>query len=110
MVKTAGRSAAVSGILQRRLRHWHRLGRYDVDPQALVNGAEAAALLDRSIPQDVGREWPLGRIAKQALRHHLDARIDEGSDVAAVAAAQAARTVHMEVAHPTMIFRPSERD
>src|SRR5512133_3410416 len=101
MVKTAARSAAVSGILQRRFRHWDRLGGSDIEPQALVNGAEAAALLDRSIPQDIGREWPLRCIAKQALRNHLDARIDEGSDMAPVAAAQAARTVHMEVAHST---------
>src|SRR5438270_7164157 len=89
MVKTAGRAAAESGILERRFRHRDRTRRADVEPQPLVHGAKAAAFVNRPIPQDVGRERPLGRVAEQALRHHLYAGEDERCDVTLVAAAYA---------------------
>ena len=68
-----------------------RLGRADVEPQALVNRAEAAAFLDRPVPQDVGRERPFRRIREQPLGDHLDAGEDERRDMAALAAAKPAR-------------------
>ena len=82
MVKTAGRSAARSGILECRFGHRNRAGRANVEPQALVDGAKAATFVDRPVPQDVGREWPVGRIAQQALRDHLDAGKHERRDMA----------------------------
>src|SRR3954452_24867556 len=55
IVKMDGRCGP-SDILERRFRHLDRLGRADVEPQALVHRAEATPLLDRPVPQDVGRE------------------------------------------------------
>ena len=68
------------------------LRRADIEPQPLVDGAEATAVLDRAVPQKVGRERPLGRIAQQALGDHLHAGKDERRDMALVAAAQASRS------------------
>src|SRR5436190_10912612 len=104
MVKTATRS----GILQRRFRHLDRGRCADVEPQALVNGAKASALVDRPIPQDVGRERTLGRIPQEPLRQHLDAGKDERRDVAALAAPQPTRAAHMKIAHTLVIAGPGE--
>src|SRR5205807_844314 len=68
MVKTAGRS----GILEDRFRQRNRLRGADVEPQTLMHRAERAAFLDRAVPQDIGREWPLRRVPEQPLRGHLD--------------------------------------
>jgi hypothetical protein len=50
MVKTAGRTAPASGISEEGFRLADRCRRSDVEPQALVNGAEATAGLDRLVP------------------------------------------------------------
>ena len=89
-----------------RVSHWRALlrsraidgGRADVEPQPLVDRAEAAAFLDRAVPQDVGREGAFGRVAEQALRDDLDAGEDERRDARRAAAAEAAGGVHVEVA------------
>src|SRR4051812_20371092 len=110
MVKTAGQSAVASGILERRFRHRDRLRGADIEPQALVDGAERAAVLDRAVPQEVRRKWAVRRVAQQPLRNHLDASEDERGDTASFAPTNAPGAVHMEVAHSAMIERSRLRD
>ena len=40
-------------------------GAADVEPQALMDGAEAAARGDRAVPEEVGREGPVGQLARE---------------------------------------------
>ena len=57
-----------------------RRRRADVEPQPLMDDAERAPGGDRAIPQQVGRERPLGRIGEQPARDDLDAGEHERRD------------------------------
>src|SRR5690349_16232965 len=103
MVKTDG--CAVSSIRQQRLRLGDRGGRADVEPQALMDDAEAAARLDRAAPQQVRRKGSFGRVLEQPARDELNSGVDEGCDPARLPAAEMTQRVHMEIAPPVMAVR-----
>ena len=63
--RARGRTAAAQTFGQDLLGRADRLRVADVEPQALVDRAEAAAFGDRPVPQDVGRERPFGRVLEQ---------------------------------------------
>src|SRR3546814_14735085 len=71
----------ISKLAQKRVRLPDARRGADVEPEALMDRAEAAARLHGTIPQDVGGERPFGHLTfEQPLRDHLDAGIDIGRD------------------------------
>src|SRR6185369_8469706 len=110
MVKTVGRSAVPSGIFECRFRQLDRPRSSNVEPQSLVNGAEATPFGDRTIPQNVRRERPFRCAFEEPLRHELDPGEHEGCDTALFPAAQAPRAVHVKIAHAAMVLRSCQRN
>ena len=68
-----------------------------------MDGAEAATVGDRPVPQDVGREGPVRRLPQQPLGDELDAGEDIRRDPRPATPAQAPEAVHVEVAEPAVV-------
>src|SRR4029079_9784305 len=110
IVKTAGRTATTSGIRQKVFRLSDCGGRSNIEPQALVNCAEAATGLYRLVPQNVRGKRTFGSTLQQALRNHLDACVDERRHSRPFAATKPSRPVHVKVAQASVVLSARVRD
>src|SRR5437868_11935341 len=104
-------SFPLSSRLEQSLGHCDIFGLPDVEPQPLMDRAEAAPRLDRPGPEQVGREGSVRMLAlEQALRDHLDAAVDEGRHAMGLAALQGAGGAHVEIAAAAVAIGARMRD